>query len=95
MNLIQNATKRRDMTDVTTPDTIVLVHGFWVTPRSWEHWVEYYRNLGYRVLAPAYPGFEVEVEVLNEDPTPIEKLTVPAIIEHLEGCSVGLTPLRS
>ena len=23
----------------STPDTIVLVHGFWVTPRSWEHWV--------------------------------------------------------
>jgi hypothetical protein len=22
------------------PDTIVLVHGFWVTPRSWERWVE-------------------------------------------------------
>jgi len=20
------------------PDTIVLVHGFWVTPRSWEGW---------------------------------------------------------
>src|SRR5262245_18855907 len=21
------------------PDSIVLIHGFWVTPRSWEHWV--------------------------------------------------------
>ena len=21
-----------------TPDTIVLIHGFWMTPRSWEHW---------------------------------------------------------
>ena len=25
-------------TDATTPDTIVLIHGFWVTPRSWEDW---------------------------------------------------------
>jgi len=32
----------------------------------------------------SYPGFEVEVEALNEDPSPIEALTVPAIIEHLE-----------
>jgi hypothetical protein len=23
-------------TDLAAPDTIVLVHGFWVTPRSWE-----------------------------------------------------------
>jgi pimeloyl-ACP methyl ester carboxylesterase len=71
-------------TEPTAPDTIVLVHGFWVTPRSWEHWIDHYEQRGYRVLAPAYPGFEVEVEALNEDPTPIERVTVPAIIEHLE-----------
>ncbi len=70
---------------VTTdrPDTIVLIHGFWVTPRSWEHWIDHYERKGFRVLAPAYPGFEVEVEALNADPTPIEEVTVPAIIEHL------------
>jgi hypothetical protein len=26
----------------TGPDTIVLVHGFCATPRSWERWVERY-----------------------------------------------------
>ena len=67
-----------------TPDTIVLIHGFWVTPRSWEDWKARYESSGYRVLTPAYPGFEVEVEALNADPTPIEQLTVPAVIEHLE-----------
>src|SRR5690348_748583 len=67
------------------PDTIVLVHGFWVTPRSWEHWIERCEGRGYRVLAPAYPGLEVEVEALNEDPPPIEALTIPAIVEHIGG----------
>lgn len=67
------------------PDTIVLIHGFWVTPRSWEHWITHYERRGFRVLAPAYPGFEVEVEALNADPSPIEALTVPQIIDHLEG----------
>lgn len=66
------------------PDTIVLIHGFWVTPRSWEHWITRYQERGYRVLAPAYPGFEVEVEALNRDPAPIAAVTVPAIISHLE-----------
>ena len=68
----------------TAPDTIVLVHGFWVTPRSWEQWIAHYESRGYRVIAPGYPGFEVEVESLNADTSPIEALTVPAIIEHLE-----------
>jgi pimeloyl-ACP methyl ester carboxylesterase len=68
----------------TAPDTIVLIHGFWVTSRSWENWISHYETRGYRVLAPAYPGFEVEVEALNRDPSPIEAVTVPQIIEHLE-----------
>ena len=63
---------------------VVLVHGFWVTPRSWEHWADRYQRAGYQVIAPAYPGFEVEVEALNADPSPIEEVTAPAIIEHLE-----------
>jgi pimeloyl-ACP methyl ester carboxylesterase len=76
--------------DSTRPDTIVLIHGFWVTPRSWENWIARYEARGYRVLAPAYPGFEVEVEALNADPSPIEALTVPAVVEHLEAVVGGL-----
>jgi hypothetical protein len=42
------------------------------------------------VLAPAYPGFEVEVEALNQDPTPIETVTVREVVEHLERMVGGL-----
>ena len=72
------------MTD-NTPDTIVLVHGFWVTPLSWEKWVGRYEAKGYRVLTPTYPGFEVGVDALREDPSPIEALTLPAVVEHIGG----------
>jgi len=80
------------MTDALTaaPDTIVLVHGFWVTPRSWEHWAARYERAGYRVLVPAYPGFEVEVEALNADPSPVVAASVPGIMEHLEAVVRGL-----
>src|SRR3954466_14877181 len=70
---------------MSTPNTIVLVHGFWVTPRSWEQWIAHYEAKGFTVLAPAYPGFDVEVEALNADTSPIEAVTVPQIIERLEG----------
>ncbi|MFW3172471.1 alpha/beta hydrolase [Geodermatophilus sp. CPCC 206100] len=72
------------------PDTIVLVHGFWVTPRSWENWKAHYEARGYRVLAPGYPGFEVEVEALNADPTPIAELTLPQVVDHLAQVLDGL-----
>jgi pimeloyl-ACP methyl ester carboxylesterase len=67
------------------PETIVLVHGLWMTPRSWENWVSHYERQGHRVVTPAYPGFEVEVEALREDPSVIANSTVPEILEHLEG----------
>ena len=70
--------------EVTEADTIVLIHGLWMTPRSWEHWVERYTGMGYKVLTPAYPGLGVEVEALRADPSPIEALTVPATVESLE-----------
>ena len=40
------------------PDTIVLVHGLWMTPTSWEHWKERYESKGHRVLAPAWRALE-------------------------------------
>jgi len=68
---------------MTRPD-IVLIHGFWVTPRSWEHFIAHYEAKGFTVHAPAYPGFEVEVEALNADPSPVEAVTVDAIMDRLE-----------
>jgi len=65
-------------------DTIVLIHGLWLTPRSWEHWIPRYEGRGFRVLAPAYPGFEVEVEALRANPSRIEKVGITEIADHYE-----------
>jgi pimeloyl-ACP methyl ester carboxylesterase len=73
-----------------TPDTIVLIHGLWLTPRSWERWVDRYSSRGYRVLAPAWPGMEAEVEALNADPSPITRLTVDQIVNHYEDIIIDL-----
>src|SRR5215210_5422901 len=68
--------------NTTAPDTVVLIHGLWMTPRSWEKWAELYEERGYKVLAPAWPGMEGEVEALNDDPSPIADLDVDEIVEH-------------
>ncbi len=72
-----------EQTAVPAPDTVVLVHGLWMTPRSWEHWVPYYEAKGFRVLTPGYPGFEIEVEGLRGQPEVIAGLTVPETVDHL------------
>jgi hypothetical protein len=37
------------------PDTIVLVHGFWVSPRSWEKWIERFRRYDRQQQPPNSP----------------------------------------
>ena len=72
------------MTATNQLDTIVLVHGLWVTPRSWEHWVKHYEAKGFTVIAPAYPGFEIEVKAINADPSIMDNLTLNQVVVHLE-----------
>lgn len=71
------------MTDTDAPDTIVLVHGLWMTPRSWEGWRAHFEAKGLTVLTPAYPGFEIEVEALRENPDIIANVTVPETVDHI------------
>jgi pimeloyl-ACP methyl ester carboxylesterase len=78
------------MNDNHTPDTIVLIHGLWLTQRSWEKWIDRYSSRGYRVLAPSWPGMETEVEALNADPTTITGLTVDRIVDHYEEIVIDL-----
>ncbi|PZT90925.1 MAG: alpha/beta hydrolase [Gordonia sp. (in: high G+C Gram-positive bacteria)] len=78
------------MPSTASPDTVVLVHGLWMTPRSWEGWVAYYEAKGLRVITPAYPGFDIEVEALRENPDLIAGLTVPETVDHLAAVIEGL-----
>jgi pimeloyl-ACP methyl ester carboxylesterase len=52
--------------------------------------MERYKKRGFKVLAPAYPGLEVEVEALRRDPSPIEKLTIEEVAHHCETIIRGL-----
>jgi pimeloyl-ACP methyl ester carboxylesterase len=65
-------------------DTIVLIHGLWVTALSWEHWIERFRARGYSVLAPNWPGMDVEIEELRRDPSAIAGLGITEIVDHYD-----------
>jgi alpha-beta hydrolase superfamily lysophospholipase len=51
----------------SSAETVVLIHGLWMTPRSWERWVERFEAQGHKALAPSWPGLEKEVEAIRED----------------------------
>jgi pimeloyl-ACP methyl ester carboxylesterase len=73
-----------------TPDTIVLIHGLWMTPRSWEKWIEHFQAGGYKVEAPSWPGLEGDVDELRRDPSPIAGQDAPQILDHYDAIIRGL-----
>jgi pimeloyl-ACP methyl ester carboxylesterase len=73
-----------------TANTVLFIHGLWMTPRSWEAWAAHYEGRGYNVLAPSWPGMEAEVEELNRDPSPIAKLDIRRVVDHYDDIICGL-----
>jgi len=70
--------------DKSTPDTIVLIHGLWMTSLSWEHWVKHYTDKGFRVIARSWPGMEGDIQALRADPSAVASLGVTDVVEHYE-----------
>jgi pimeloyl-ACP methyl ester carboxylesterase len=64
--------------------TIVLIHGLWLTPRSWEEWIDRYQKAGYNVLAPSWPGLEGEVEAVRRDPSALKGLKLKTVVDHYD-----------
>ena len=63
---------------------IMLIHGLWLTPRSWEGWIDRYQKAGYKVLAPSWPGLEGEVEAIRKDPSPLKGLKLKTVVDHYD-----------
>src|SRR6266704_1924880 len=82
-------------TDANAPDTIVLIHGLWLTPFSWEKWIDRYKSKGYNVIAPAWPGMEGDIDQVRSNTKPYENLGITEIADHYEQIIPGLdkTPI--
>ena len=71
-------------------DTIVFIHGLYLTARSWEPWENRYTDRGYKVINQSWPSFEGEVEALRKDPKPIARQSVEKVLDHYERIIEGL-----
>jgi alpha-beta hydrolase superfamily lysophospholipase len=70
--------------DSPAADTVVLIHGLWVTSLSWEHWIERYTARGYRVIAKGWPGMDVPIEEIRANPSSLADLGVAEIVSHFD-----------
>lgn len=71
------------MTATKTP--IVLIHGLWMTPKSWNTWAEYFRARGHEVIVPGWPGIDDrEVADIRSNPEALKGIGLAQIADHYE-----------
>jgi pimeloyl-ACP methyl ester carboxylesterase len=68
---------------------IVLIHGMWMTPRSWDNWVDHYADRGYRAIAPGWPGVK-DPEETRRDPSALKGLGIKKVVDYYEELIRGL-----
>lgn len=75
----------------TPPDTIVFVHGLWVTPHSWAGWRKHFEGLGYTTIAPGWPGVDEKTPAeLRADGSSLAKTDAAAVLARYEEVIAGL-----
>lgn len=72
--------------------TVLFIHGLFMTPLCWEHWIPLAEARGYRCLAPGYPGRDRPVEELRSaHPDPqLGRLTLTQVVDHYAGIIASL-----
>ena len=68
---------------------ILLIHGMWMTPRSWDSWVDHYADRGYRAIAPGWPGVR-DPEETRRDPSALKGLGIKTVVDHYDQIIRGL-----
>lgn len=63
------------------PRTVVLIHGLWMTPLSWQGWADQLRSQGFDVVTPTWPRMNHTIEELRADPSLVGGLGLEEIID--------------
>jgi len=61
--------------------TIVFIHGLWIHASSWQPWMEYFEEQGYKTLNPGWPGDAATVAGCRANPEAIANRGVTEIAD--------------
>ena len=70
---------------------VVLIHGLWLLPSSWDRWRALFEEAGYTTLAPGWPDDPNTVEEANRHPDVMAHKTVGQVADHFEDVIGKLT----
>jgi pimeloyl-ACP methyl ester carboxylesterase len=63
---------------------LMLIHGAWLSARSWENFADYFEKRGFAVSAPEWPRKHGDVEELRAEADELAGLGLDEIVDHFE-----------
>jgi pimeloyl-ACP methyl ester carboxylesterase len=61
---------------------VVLIHGLWLLPSSWDNWFGFFEEAGYAGLTPDWPDDPETVEQARANPDVFAKKTLGQVADH-------------
>jgi len=70
---------------MSSKPTIVLIHGLWMTPKSWDTWAERFHAAGHDVIVPGWPGVEDRTpQDIRRHPSALEGIGIKDVVDHYD-----------
>src|SRR2546427_4909499 len=80
-----------DTANAAGKSPVVLIHGLWLLPSSWDRWRSAFEEADYTTLAPSWPDDPNTVEEANRHPDVLAHKTVGQVADHFEDVIGRLT----
>jgi len=80
------AGSKRSYLPATKTQSVVFIHGMYLTPSVWQPWETHFKNLGYKTYSPAWPLHEASVIEQNSahPKGELAELTLPMVVQHYQ-----------
>ena len=83
MAITQREAQQIEEANASGRTAVVLIHGLWLLPSSWDRWRELFDEAGYATLTPSWPDDPETVEQARANPQVFAKKTVGQVAEHV------------
>jgi pimeloyl-ACP methyl ester carboxylesterase len=90
-DLTEHDRERIDAANDSGRTPVVMVHGLWLLPSSWDRWAEVFDAAGYAPVALGWPDDPNTVDEANRHPEVLAHKTVGDVADHLEDAIGRLT----
>src|SRR5262245_56757796 len=83
MAISERETQQVEKANASGNTPIVLIHGLWLLPSSWDNWVGYFEEEGYAGLTPDWPDDPSTVEEARANPDVLAGKNLKQVADHV------------